>query len=56
MVKKPGLIIKPVEFEEVNPHGKPVQRIVKHKLKKTKGNDSLAVKKTKFKGKRSAGQ
>ncbi|KAK2364680.1 U3 ribonucleoprotein (Utp) family protein [Trifolium repens] len=56
MVKKPGLIIKPVEFEEVNQHGKPVQRIVKHKLKKTKGNDSLAVKKTKFKGKRSAGQ
>ncbi|CAJ2632013.1 unnamed protein product [Trifolium pratense] len=56
VVKKPGVIIKPVEFEEVNPHGKPVQQSVKHKLKKTKGNDSLAVKKSKFKGKRSAGK
>ena len=56
VVKKQGVIIKPVEFEEVNPHGKPVQRSVKHNLKKTKGNDSLAVKKSKFKGKRPAGQ
>lgn len=51
VVKKPGVIIKPVEFEEVNPHDKPEQRTVKNKSKKAKGSDSKAIKKSKVKGK-----
>jgi U3 small nucleolar RNA-associated protein 14 len=43
VVKKPGVIIKPIEFEEVNPHDKPEQRqqsVKNKKLNRTKGNDS----------------
>lgn len=50
VVKKPGVIIKPIEFEEVNPHDKPEQQSVKNKkLNRTKGNDSKAIKKSKLK-------
>lgn len=51
VVKRPGVIIKPIEFEEVNPHEKPEQRSGgKHKSKKNKANDSKPIKKAKAKG------
>lgn len=51
-MKRSGVIIKPVEFEEVNPHENSQQRSGdKNKVKKNKGNDSKSVKKSKFKSK-----
>ncbi|BAT86300.1 uncharacterized protein HKW66_Vig0058290 [Vigna angularis] len=50
VVKKPGVIIKPVEFEDVNPHEKSEQRSGdKRKFKKTSGKP---VKKAKVGGKK----
>ncbi|KAL4305256.1 hypothetical protein AHAS_Ahas16G0060100 [Arachis hypogaea] len=47
VVKRPGVIIKPIEFEEVNPHGKPEQRGGdKHRSKKNKGSGGRSMKKT----------
>lgn len=52
VMKRPGVIIKPIEFEEVNPHENSQQRSGdKNKLKKNKGNDSNFIKKSKFKRK-----
>ena len=52
VVKRPGVIIKPIEFEEVNRHGKPDQRSGdKHRLKKNKGNGGKPMKKTTVDGK-----
>lgn len=47
VVKKSGVIIKPIEFEEVNPHDKSGQGFVESKLKRTKGNSSKARKNSK---------
>lgn len=50
VVKKPGVIIKPVEFEDVNPHEKSEQRSGdKRKLKKNSGKP---MKKAKVGGKK----
>ncbi|RDY08806.1 hypothetical protein CR513_06926, partial [Mucuna pruriens] len=51
VVKKPGVIIKPIEYE-VNPHEKPEQRSGdKQKFKKNKGNSGNPMKKAKVAGK-----
>lgn len=48
VVKRPGVIIKPIEFEEVNPHEKSEQRSGdKQKFKKNKGNGGNPMKKVK---------
>ncbi|XP_027353243.1 uncharacterized protein C57A7.06 [Abrus precatorius] len=54
VVKKPGVIIKPVEFEEVNPHERLEQQSgdkQKSKKNKNKGNGGKPMKKTKVGGK-----
>ncbi|XP_061365521.1 uncharacterized protein C57A7.06 [Gastrolobium bilobum] len=53
VVKRPGVIIKPIEFKEVNPHEKPEQRSGdnKQRLKKNKDNGGKSMKKTKVDGK-----
>lgn len=53
VVKRPGVIIKPIEFEEVNPHEKTEQRSGgdKRKFKKNKGNAGNIMKKAKVGGK-----
>lgn len=52
VVKRPGVIIKPIEFEDVNPHEKTEQRSGdKQKLKRNKGNDGNPKKKAKVGGK-----
>ncbi|TKY61773.1 U3 small nucleolar RNA-associated protein 14 [Spatholobus suberectus] len=52
VVKRPGIIIKPIEFEEVNPHDKSEQRgRDKQKFKKNKGNGGNPIKKAKVGGK-----
>ncbi|KAK7337453.1 hypothetical protein VNO77_18029 [Canavalia gladiata] len=47
VVKKPGVIIKPIGFEEVNPHEKPERNGDKQRLKKNKGNGGKPMKRTK---------
>ncbi|KAJ1403136.1 Small-subunit processome, Utp14 [Sesbania bispinosa] len=52
VLKRAGVIIKPIEFKEVNPHEKAEQRSGdKHKSKKSKDNGGKPIKKTKVKGK-----
>ncbi|CAJ1877442.1 unnamed protein product [Sphenostylis stenocarpa] len=53
VVKKPGVIIKPIEFEDVNPHEKPEQRSGgdKRKLKKNSRIGGKSIKKAKAGGK-----
>ncbi|KAJ1406360.1 Small-subunit processome, Utp14 [Sesbania bispinosa] len=52
VLKRAGVIIKPIEFKEVNPHEKTEQRSGdKHKSKKSKDNGGKPIKKTKVKGK-----
>ncbi|MED6155205.1 hypothetical protein PIB30_003400 [Stylosanthes scabra] len=47
VVKRPGVIIKPIQFEEVNPHEKPEERRGdKHRSKKNKGSGGRSMKKT----------
>ncbi|KAK7264983.1 hypothetical protein RJT34_32598 [Clitoria ternatea] len=47
VVKRPGVIIKPIEFEDVNPHEKQEQRSgEKQKSKKNKGIGGKPMKKT----------
>lgn len=48
VVKRPGVIIKPIEFED--PLEKTERNVEKHKLK-NKGNGSKTMKKTKAKAK-----
>ncbi|KAK7283460.1 hypothetical protein RIF29_12991 [Crotalaria pallida] len=46
VVKRPGVIIKPIEFQEVNPHER--QSVDKHRLKRSsKGNAGKPMKKMK---------
>ncbi|XP_058738859.1 uncharacterized protein C57A7.06 [Vicia villosa] len=47
VVKKPGVIIKPIEFEEVNPHDKSEHGFAENKFKKTKSKSSKSSKKSK---------
>lgn len=48
VVKRPGVIIKPIEFKEVNPHEKTEQRNGdKRKFKKNKVNADNPMKKGK---------
>ncbi|KAK7393177.1 hypothetical protein VNO78_21682 [Psophocarpus tetragonolobus] len=52
VVKRPGVIIKPVEFKEVNPHEKQGQRGGdKRKFKKNKDNGGNPMKRAKLGGK-----
>ncbi|XP_019418839.1 PREDICTED: uncharacterized protein C57A7.06-like [Lupinus angustifolius] len=50
VVKRPGVIIKPIEFEEVNPHEQRSED--KHRLKRSKGEGDKSVKKMKVDRKR----
>ncbi|KAG6647898.1 hypothetical protein CIPAW_07G109900 [Carya illinoinensis] len=53
VVKKPGVIIRPIEFKEVNPHENTEGHKSsgqKQKMKKSKGNGTKMTKKTKMAG------